>query len=187
MKILLLLLPPPSLSSLSQSNESFGIGDFDNQSSFPSSTTQSSNSDHPLANIFNKIGPLLGLLMNGNTSSSSPPPSLSSLSQSNESFGIGDFDNQSSFPSSTTQSSNSDHPLANIFNKIGPLLGLLMNGNTSSSSPPPSLSSLSQSNESFGIGDFDNQSSFPSSTTQSSILIMPLQTFSIRSVPYLAF
>ena len=74
--------------------------------------------------------------MNENTSSSSsssPPPSLSSLSQSNESFGIGDFDNQSSFPSSTTQSSNPDHALANIFNKIGPLLGLLMNENTSSS------------------------------------------------------
>ena len=135
MKILLLSSssssPPPSLSSLSQSNESFGIGDFDNQSSFPSSTTQSSNPDHALANIFNKIGPLLGLLMNENTSSSSssPPPSLSSLSQSNESFGIGDFDNQSSFPSSTTQSSNPDHALANIFNKIGPLLGLLMNEN----------------------------------------------------------
>ena len=130
--------PPPSLSSLSQSNESFGIGDFDNQSSFPSSeTTQSSNPNQPLANIFNKIGPLLGLLMNENilpSSSSSPPPSLSSLSQSNESFGIGDFDNQSSFPSSTTQSSNPDYALANIFNKIGPLLGLLMNEKTSSSS-----------------------------------------------------
>src|SRR5207344_460627 len=114
----------------------------------------------------NKVGPLLGLLMNGNSSSSSSSP-LSSLSQSNESLGVGDFDNQSSFPSSTTQSSSPDQTLANIINKVGPLLGLLMNGNSSSSSSSP-LSSLSQSNESLGVGDFDNQSSFPSSTTQSS-------------------
>ena len=125
------------LATSEDGSSSFPLSSF--SSSFPNSTTNnvsdqpstpsSPSSDHALANIFNKIGPLLGLLMNENTSSSSPPPSLSSLSQSNESFGIGDFDNQSSFPSSTTQSSNPDHALANIFNKIGPLLGLLMNEN----------------------------------------------------------
>src|SRR5207344_2610370 len=98
----------------------------------------------------NKVGPLLGLLMNGNSSSSSSSP-LSSLSQSNESLGVGDFDNQSSFPSSTTQSSSPDQTLANIINKVGPLLGLLMNGNSSSSSSSP-LSSLSQSDSMFGEG-----------------------------------
>ena len=139
-----------SLATSEGGSSSFPLSSF--SSSFPNSTTNNvsdqpstPSSDQALANIFNKIGPLLGLLMNENTSSSSsPPPSLSSLSQSNESFGIGDFDNQSSFPSSTTKSSNPDQALANIFNKIGPLLGLLMNENTSSSSsPPPSLSSLS--------------------------------------------
>ena len=125
------------LATSEDGSSSFPLSSF--SSSFPNSTTNnvsdqpstpsSPSSDHALANIFNKIGPLLGLLMNENTSSS-PPPSLSSLSQSNESFGIGDFDNQSSFPSSTTQSSNPDQALANIFNKIGPLLGLLMNENT---------------------------------------------------------
>ena len=158
--------PSPLSSSLSLSNESLGVGDFDNQSSFPSSTTQSSSPDKALSNIFSKVGPLLGLLMNGNSSSSSSSP-LSSLSLSNESLGVGDFDNQSSFPSSTTQSSSPDKALSNIFSKVGPLLGLLMNGNSSSSSSSP-LSSLSLSNESLGVGDFDNQSSFPSSTTQSS-------------------
>ena len=151
--------PSPLSSSLSLSNESLGVGDFDNQSSFPSSTTQSSSPDKALSNIFSKVGPLLGLLMNGNSSSSSSSP-LSSLSLSNESLGVGDFDNQSSFPSSTTQSSSPDKALSNIFSKVGPLLGLLMNGNSSSSSSSP-LSSLSLSNESLGVGDFDNQSSFP--------------------------
>ena len=138
-------------SSLSQSNESFGVGTLDNQSSFPSSTTQSSSPDQALTNIFNKVGPLLGLLMNGNSSSSSSP--FSSLSQSNESFGVVTLDNQSSFPSSTTQSSSPNQALTNIFNKVGPLLGLLMNGNSSSSSSP--FSSLSQSNEMFGENFMD--------------------------------
>ncbi|WP_458720704.1 cupredoxin domain-containing protein [Candidatus Nitrosocosmicus sp. R] len=133
-------------SSLSQSNESFGVGTLNNQSSFTSSTTQTSSPDQALTNIFNKVGPLLGLLMNGNSSSSSSP--FSSLSQSNESFGVGTLNNQSSFPSSTTQTSSPDQALTNIFNKVGPLLGLLMNGNSSSSSSP--FSSLSQSNEMFG-------------------------------------
>ena len=155
-------------------NDSLSIPSSSFLSSVPSFTTNDTSdqtsplsslgSDQALTNIFNKVGPLLGLLMNGNSSSSSSP--FSSLSQSNESFGVGTLDNQSSFPSSTTQSSSPDQALTNIFNKVGPLLGLLMNGNSSSSSSP--FSSLSQSNESFGVGTLDNQSSFPSSTTQSS-------------------
>ncbi len=131
----------PSSSFLS-SVPSFTTNDTSDQTSPLSSLA----SDQALTNIFNKVGPLLGLLMNGNSSSSSSP--LSSLSQSNESFGVGTLDNQSSFPSSTTQSSSPDQALTNIFNKVGPLLGLLMNGNSSSSSSP--FSSLSQSNEMFG-------------------------------------
>jgi plastocyanin len=132
----------PSSSSLSNGGS--------NQSSFPSSSSLSSSSspDQALMGIFDKVGPLLGLFMNG--SSSSP---LSSLSQSNESFDVGDFDNQSSFPSSSSLSSSSspDQALMGIFDKVGPLLGLFMNG--SSSSP---LSSLSQSPGMFEDNLIDN-------------------------------
>ena len=140
--------------SNSSENGSFSFPSSSFLSSFPSSATNDTSdqssplsslvSDQSLSNIFSKVGPLLSLLMNGNSSSSSP---LSSLTQSNESFGVGDFDNHTSYPSSTTQSSSPDQALSNIFNKVGPLLGLLMNGNSSSSSSP--LSSLSQSNEMF--------------------------------------
>jgi streptogramin lyase len=64
--------------------------------------------------------------------SSSSPLSSSSFSQSNESSGIGEINNQSSSPSLTTQSSSSDQTLANIFNKVSPLIGLLMGGGDSS-------------------------------------------------------
>ena len=139
-------------------NDSFSFPSSSFLSSFPSSTTQSASPDHVLTNIFNKVGPMLSLLMNGDNSSSPP---LSSFSQSNESFGVNDFDNQSSFPSSTTQSASPDHVLTNIFNKVGPMLSLLMNGDNSSSPP---LSSFSQSNGMFGEGltdtaDFSNNDS----------------------------
>ncbi|ALI35834.1 hypothetical protein NMY3_01631 [Candidatus Nitrosocosmicus oleophilus] len=159
-------------------NDSFSIPTSSFLSSFPSSATNDTSdqsfppsslaSDQALSDIFNKVGPLLGLLMSGANSSSSSSSPLSSFSQSNESFGAGSFDNQSSFPSSTIQSASPDQALSDIFNKVGPLLGLLMSGGglpSSSSSSP--LSSFSQSNESFGAGSFDNQSSFPSSTIQS--------------------
>jgi plastocyanin len=137
-------------------NDSLSIPSSSFLSSVPSFTTNDTSdqtsplsslgSDQALTKIFNKVGPLLGLLIHGNSSSSSSP--FSSLSQSNESFGVGTLNNQSSFPSSTTQSSSPDQALTKIFNKVGPLLGLLMHGNSSSSSSP--FSSLSQSNGMFG-------------------------------------
>ena len=67
------------LATSEDGSSSFPLSSF--SSSFPNSTTNnvsdqpstpsSPSSDHALANIFNKIGPLLGLLMNENTSSSS--------------------------------------------------------------------------------------------------------------------
>ncbi|HKU82822.1 MAG TPA: plastocyanin/azurin family copper-binding protein [Candidatus Nitrosocosmicus sp.] len=124
-------LPSSSSSSL-PSFPSFSTDNTTNQSSILSSIV----SDQTLKNIIKKVGPLIGILMGGSDSSSpisSHSPLSSSFSQSNESFGVSDTDNQSSFFPSTTQSSESHHTLANIFNKIGPLLSLLMNGNNSSS------------------------------------------------------
>ncbi len=127
----------PSSSSSSSSLSS--------SSSFPSFTTDNTTdqssplssltSDQTLANIINKVGPLLGILMNGGNSSllSSSSPLSSSFSQSNESFGVGEINNQSSLPSLTTQSSSPDQTLANIIKKVGSLLGLLMNGGSDSS------------------------------------------------------
>jgi len=148
-------------------NDSFSIPTSSFLSSFPSSATNDTSdqsfppsslaSDQALSDIFNKVGPLLGLLMSGaNSSSSSSSSPLSSFSQSNESFGAGSFDNQSSFPSSTIQSASPDQALSDIFNKVGPLLGLLMSGGglpSSSSSSP--LSSFSQSDGVFGQGLMD--------------------------------
>jgi hypothetical protein len=73
--------------------------------------------------------------MNGGNSSlqSSSSPLSSSSSQSNESFGVSEINNQSSLPSLTTQSSSPDQTIANIINKVGPLIGLLMNGGSDSS------------------------------------------------------
>ena len=96
------------------------------------------------------------------------PSSSSSSSSSFPSFTTDKTSNQSSILSSIV----SDQTLTNIIKKVGPLIGLLMGGSDSSSplsSPSPLSSSFSLSNESFGVGDSDNQSSFPSSTTQSSI------------------
>jgi plastocyanin len=140
-------------SSFQSSFRSFTSNDTSNQSLPLSSLI----SDQTLSNIIHKVGPLLGLLMNGgNSSLSSSSPLSSSFSQSNESFSIGDTDNQSSFQSSTTQSSGLDQTLSNIIHKVGPLLGLLMNGGNSSLSSP--LSSLSQSNGMFeeGLTDHTN-------------------------------
>ena len=149
-------------------------------SSIPSFTTDNTSdqssvlssllSDQTLASIINKVGPLLRGLMNGSGSSSSSSLSSPTFSQSNESFGVGEISNQSSLSSSTTQFSSSEQTLSNIINKVGPLIGLLTGGSDSSpslSSPSPLSSSFSQSNESFGVSDHDNQSSFTSSTTQS--------------------
>jgi plastocyanin len=123
---------PSSSSSSLPSFPSFTTDNTSNQSSILSSIV----SDQTLKNIIKKVGPLIGILMGGSDSSShlsSTSPLSSSFPQSNESFGVRDSDNQSSIFPSTTQTSESHHTLANIFNKIGPLLSLLMNGNNSSS------------------------------------------------------
>ena len=123
---------PSSSSSSLSSFPSFTTDNTSNQSSILSSIV----SDQTLTNIIKKVGPLIGLLMSGSDSSSplsSPSPLSSSFSQSNESYSVGDTNNQSSSSLSTTQSSESHKTLANIINKIGPLLSLLMNGNNSAS------------------------------------------------------
>jgi plastocyanin len=76
-------------------NDSLSIPSSSFLSSVPSFTTNDTSdqtsplsslgSDQALTKIFNKVGPLLGLLMHGNSSSSSSP--FSSLSQSNGMFG----------------------------------------------------------------------------------------------------
>ena len=111
----------------------------------------------------------------------------SPLSQSNESFGIGDFDNQSSFPSSTTQSSIRIMPLQTFsIRNSGPLLGLLMNENTSFHHRHHSPLSHNLTNPLVSVTLIINPHS-RLRPPNPQILIMPLQTFSIRSVPYLAF
>ena len=145
--------PSPSLQS---PFPSFTSNDTSDQSSPLSSLV----THQTLSNIIHKVGPLLDLLMNGgNSSLSSSSSPFSSLSQSNGSFSVGDTDNESSFPSSTTRSSNLDQTLSNIIHKVGPLLDLLMNGgNSSLSSSSSPFSSLSQSNGEFeeGLMNFTN-------------------------------
>jgi hypothetical protein len=119
--------------------------------------------------------------MNG-SSSTSP---LSSLSQSNGTFSSGDLNDESSFPSSSLSSSGSGQSLTGLFEQIGPLLGLFMNG-SSSTSP---LSSLSQSNETFGRSLMDfasvNTTGFegtPSADGNSSSLLDETFTFQNESL-----
>ena len=84
-------------------NDSFSIPTSSFISSFPSSATNDTSdqsfppsslaSDQALSDIFNKVGPLLGLLMSGaNSSSSSSSSPLSSFSQSDGVFGQGLMD-----------------------------------------------------------------------------------------------
>ena len=84
-------------------NDSFSIPTSSFLSSFPSSATNDTSdqsfppsslaSDQALSDIFNKVGPLLGLLMSGaNSSSSSSSSPLSSFSQSDGMFGQGLMD-----------------------------------------------------------------------------------------------
>jgi plastocyanin len=84
-------------------NDSFSIPTSSFLSSFPSSATNDTSdqsfppsslaSDQALSDIFNKVGPLLGLLMSGaNSSSSSSSSPLSSFSQSDGVFGQGLMD-----------------------------------------------------------------------------------------------
>ena len=84
-------------------NDSFSNPTSSFLSSFPSSATNDTSdqsfppsslaSDQALSDIFNKVGPLLGLLMSGaNSSSSSSSSPLSSFSQSDGVFGQGLMD-----------------------------------------------------------------------------------------------
>ena len=84
-------------------NDSFSIPTSSFLSSFPSSATNDTSdqsfppsslaSDQALSDIFNKVGPLLGLLMSGaNSSSSSSSSPLSSFSQLDGMFGQGLMD-----------------------------------------------------------------------------------------------